>query len=136
MTKFLHYICGITLIIFGVVMCSWFYADFAYSISHITNPQYFARIFAPLTSIYLGIFYLYNVIKNKINFLGKTSLFVLLIGLIISMIIMFFTPIRIGGPTPFYAIIMDSIWRTLLPLSIVTSTILSFISLLKKGNKF
>lgn len=133
MTKSLHYLCGIGLIIFGIVMSSWFYLDdLSYSITHITNPMYFARIFAPITSIYLGSFYLYNVIKNKITSLGKTSLYVLIIGLLVSTVIMLFMPFNIGGPTPHYAIILNSIWRTLMPLSIIISIILSFASFFRK----
>lgn len=134
MTKSLHYLCGVGLIIFGVVMFNWFYLDdFVYSITHLTNPMYFARIFAPIASAYLGFFYLYNVIKNKISSLGRISLYVLVIGLLLSTIIMLFTPFNIGVPTPYYAIILDSIWRTLMPLSIIISILLSFISLFKKN---
>lgn len=133
MAKFLHYLSGIGLVIFGAVMFSWFYFDdFTYSITHITNPMYFARILAPIASIYLGLFYLYNVIKNKINLLSKISLYALVVGLLISVVIMFFTPFSIGGPTPHYAIILDTIWRTLMPLSIIISILLSFVSFFKR----
>ncbi len=133
MTKFLHYLCGFGLIISALVMASWFYIDdFSYSIAHITNPMYFARILAPIASMYLGLFYLFNVIKNKIDLFSKISLYVLVIGLLASAVIMMFTPFNIGGSVPLYVIILDSIWRTLLPLSVIVSILLSFISLFRK----
>lgn len=136
MSKFIHYLFGIILVICAGVLFSWFYNNFneiIYSIKHITNPQYFARILAPITSLYLGLFYLYCAIKNKITFAGKISLSVLVIGLLISVIIMLFTPYYFGGTTPTYAIIMDSVWRMLVPLSIFITVVFSFVSLFKKS---
>ncbi len=132
MIKFLHYLFGIALIIFGVIMFSWFYGDFSYSITHITNPQYFARIIAPITSLYLGLFYLYRAIKNRITLKCKISLFALVIGMLTSTVIMMFTPYTFGGTMPEYGNTMDSIWRMLMPVSIIISVFLSFLSLAEK----
>ncbi len=133
MIKFLYYLAGLALIIYGVVMFDWFYDDFTYGIAHITNPQYFARIFAPITSVYLGLYYLYCATRNKISLTSKISFFILVIGLLFSIIIMSFTPLIIGGPIPDYVRIMDNIWRVLMQSSIVLSVFFSFLSFFKKN---
>jgi hypothetical protein len=132
MIKFFHYLFGLALIIFGVIMFSWFYDDFSYSVAHITNPQYFARLFAPITALYLGIFYIYCAFKNKITLMSKISFFILVIGMLVSYVIMIFTPYQFGGTMPQYGLIMDSIWRTLMPLSVISSVIFSFVSFIHK----
>ncbi len=137
MNKFLHYLLGIGLVIFGLVMFSWFYYidNISYSITHITNPMHFARTFSPIASMYLGIFYLYNAIKNKISLLSKASLYVLVIGLLTyTALTSFVPPTNIGGTIPHYVLVLDSISRKLIPLTIVVSIVLSFVSLFKKSS--
>lgn len=134
MNKLLYYLCGIALIVFGIVLFTWFYGDFLYSINHITNPQYFARILSPLVSVYLGVFYIVQAIKNRMNLSNMISIYVLVLGLLISCVIMILTPYNIGGPVSLYTRIMDSTWRTLLPLSVLVSIFFSLVSLFRRQN--
>lgn len=146
MNKFLHYFFGLALVIYAGFLFVWCYEslnEFLYSINHITNPMYFARIFSPIITIYLGVFYLYCAIKNKINLQSRISLFVLVLGLLISMILGIIDSLTstigglntMGGHISIYSQILNLSWRILIPLSIFISIIFSFISIFKKINK-
>jgi hypothetical protein len=128
MIKFLHYIVGLGLIIFGMTIGFWFYAqdDLLYLINHMNTAQGFARTFSPLVSIYLGWFYLYHAVRCKINPLSTLSLVILITGSLLSLIILFLTPYTFGGTMPYYG------WGVLFLLSIITSFIISFLSLFRK----
>ena len=139
MNKFAYYLFGIFLVIYGLVLSNWFifgeFSDFSYSLNHITNPMYFARIISPILSIYLGLFFLYCAIKHRINKTSKISFYVLFVGLLLSILLMYGAPLSIGGASPLYAIIMASVGRLLMPLSILISLLFSFISLFKKSKQ-
>lgn len=136
MNKWIYTIFGISLVIFSFVLFSWFFTDFKYGIQHITNPTYFARVFVPWVALYLGIFYGYYGIKSEnINKNSNISLLVLFYSLLISLILMLSIPYSIPGPISTFWVIIDDIWRTLLPLGIIISIVFSIIAIFDKKNK-
>ena len=134
MNKWVYTVVGSAMVLFSIVLFSWFISDFAYGIMHITNPMYFARIFSPILCLYFGVFYLtYGIKSDKINKLSNLSLNVLAISLIVSVILLYSAPRSIGGPIPLYVQIMDSLGRIIMPLGIVSSFVLSILSIFKKS---
>jgi len=132
MNKWVYRIIGLGLAVYSIFLFIWFYSDFQYSITHLTNLMYFARIIVPWVSLYLGIFYFYFGVKNeKINKNSNASLWVLILSLVISVILLYGALIPIGSSASSIALFMSLLGRIILPLGIIISIILSIISLFR-----
>ena len=133
--KYFYIFIGVIFLIASITFLIWFYKDFIYLLSNPSLPYLWARLGAFLSSLVLGIIYLFYGIKSyKINKLSNTSLEVLIGSLVVSFIFIMISSSGGLHPSP----TMVKIGSYARPLSIVsliggilTTIILSIISIFK-----
>jgi uncharacterized membrane protein len=134
MKKYFYILLGISLTVYSAILFAWFYGDFRYMIQRLHNEAYFARIFAPIALVYLGLYFLYFGIKSdKINKNSDGSFRVFIAGMVASFILMIIGSFRIIGTasTPTYILIAGSLSKLLSVATLVLSFYFSIVSFRK-----